>query len=160
MFRKLIYPSSGARDCVVELPHRSSCSQFVVCWRFVAAGFEWCSFCRLKHNYWAHNKWNKIASDIKLVFHSSTIAMMHGPINIRFTEIESVESRRDFLTLNLVARIVTTLCYGINKYPATNLKVCEVCFFFCLDSNKYGEGCWWVENSSGSLIIHLTVRNF
>ena len=35
---------------------------------------------------WAHNKWNKIASDINLVFHSSTIAMMHGPINIRFTE--------------------------------------------------------------------------
>ena len=33
---------------------------------------------------WAHNKWNKITSDIKLVFHSSTIAMMHGPINIRF----------------------------------------------------------------------------
>ena len=32
----------------------------------------------------AHNKWNKIASDIKLVFHSSTIAMMHGPINIRY----------------------------------------------------------------------------
>ena len=25
-----------------------------------------------------------IASDIKLVFHSSTITMMHGPINIRF----------------------------------------------------------------------------
>ena len=32
----------------------------------------------------AHKKWDKIASDIKLVFHSSTIAMMHGPINIRF----------------------------------------------------------------------------
>ena len=32
---------------------------------------------------WARNKWNKIASDIKLVFHSSTIAMMHGPINFR-----------------------------------------------------------------------------
>ena len=31
---------------------------------------------------WAHNKWNKIASDIKLVFYSSTIAVMHGPINI------------------------------------------------------------------------------
>ena len=25
------------------------------------------------------------ACDINLVFHSSTIAMMHGPINIRFT---------------------------------------------------------------------------
>ena len=34
---------------------------------------------------WAHKKWNKLASDIKLVFHSSTIAMLHGPINIRFT---------------------------------------------------------------------------
>ena len=32
---------------------------------------------------WAHKKWNKIISDIKLVFHSSTITMVHGPINIR-----------------------------------------------------------------------------
>jgi len=30
---------------------------------------------------WAHRKWNKIASYIKLVFYSSTITMMHGPIN-------------------------------------------------------------------------------
>ena len=33
---------------------------------------------------WAHKKWNKMASDIKLVFYSSTIIMMHGPINIKF----------------------------------------------------------------------------
>ena len=32
---------------------------------------------------WAHKKWNKIANDIKLVFYSSTITMMHGPINIQ-----------------------------------------------------------------------------
>jgi len=31
---------------------------------------------------WAHKKWNKIASDIKLVFYSSTITVMHGTINI------------------------------------------------------------------------------
>jgi len=31
---------------------------------------------------WAHKKWNKIASDLKLVFYSSTITMIHGPINI------------------------------------------------------------------------------
>ena len=127
MFRTLIYPSSRACDCVDELPHRSSCSQFVVCWSFwcglylvvfvlQASGIWWCSFCRLKpakrtppntsrnknsntqrtenkttdvviqqhsrqllkmellmsETCWAHNKWNKIASDIKLVFHSST----------------------------------------------------------------------------------------
>ena len=34
MFRTLVYPSSGACDCVDELPHRSSCSQFVACWKF------------------------------------------------------------------------------------------------------------------------------
>ena len=34
---------------------------------------------------WAHIKWNKIASNIRVVFHSSTLIMMHGPINIRST---------------------------------------------------------------------------
>jgi len=37
-----------------------------------------------------HKKWNKIASDIKLVFYSSTITMMHGPINIRCTNYSLV----------------------------------------------------------------------
>ena len=32
----------------------------------------------------AYKKWNKIASDNKVVFYSSTIAMMHGPIYIRY----------------------------------------------------------------------------
>jgi len=44
---------------------------------------------------WAHEKWNKIASDIKLVFYSSIITMMHGTINKRFANeltILSVES--------------------------------------------------------------------
>ena len=122
MFRTLIYPSSGAYGSAVELPHRSFCSWFDVCWRFGAAGFEWCPCCRLKHHSasacntdttptqphrntkthrtknnttnvviqqispkllmmdilmsktcWAHKKWNKTASDIKLVFLFSTI---------------------------------------------------------------------------------------
>ena len=33
---------------------------------------------------WVYKKWNKIASDIKLVFYSSAITMMHGAINIRY----------------------------------------------------------------------------
>ena len=44
--------------CYVNL--RLYISQFVVCWSFGAAG------------------------DIKLVFHTSTITMMHGPINIKY----------------------------------------------------------------------------
>jgi len=40
----------------------------------------------VSETYWAHKKWNKITSDITLVFYSSTITMMHGPINIRFLQ--------------------------------------------------------------------------
>jgi len=41
---------------------------------------------------WAHKKWNKIASDIELVFYSSTFTMMHGPINIRFQNMFYVDT--------------------------------------------------------------------
>jgi len=41
----------------------------------------------MSETFWAHKKWNKIASDIKLVFYSSTITMMHGPINRRTQEV-------------------------------------------------------------------------
>jgi len=35
---------------------------------------------------WAHKMWNKIASDIKLVFCSSILTMLHGPINIKLLD--------------------------------------------------------------------------
>ena len=98
MFRALIYPSSGACDYSVELPHWSYCSWFDVCWSFCVVGLEWYPCCMLKlqpattnvviqqnsrkllmmdilmsETCWAHKKWNKIASDIKLVFYSWTI---------------------------------------------------------------------------------------
>ena len=78
MFRTLIYPSSGACDYSVELPHWSYCSWFDVWWSFGVVGLEWYPCCRLlmmdilmSETCWAHKKWNKIASDIKLVFYSS-----------------------------------------------------------------------------------------
>ena len=40
---------------------------------------------------WVHKKWNKIASDIKLVFCSSTITMMHGPRNISFKGLHPLQ---------------------------------------------------------------------
>jgi len=87
MFRTLMYPSSGACDYSVELPHWLYCSWFDVCWRFGVGGLEWYPCCRLKstscasacntdttpthilmsETCWAYKKWNKIASDIKLV---------------------------------------------------------------------------------------------
>ena len=38
----------------------------------------------MSETHWSHKKWNKIASDIMLVFYFSTITMMHGPIYIRW----------------------------------------------------------------------------
>ena len=54
MFRTLIYPSSGACDYSVELPHWSYCSWFDVCWSFGVVGLEWYPCCRLKHNWSVH----------------------------------------------------------------------------------------------------------
>ena len=51
---------------------------------------------------WAHKKWNKIASDIKLVFYSSTVTMMHGPINNRSTVLIS-ENKRVLSQINTVS---------------------------------------------------------
>ena len=47
---------------------------------------------------WAHKTWNKITSDIKLVFHSSTITMMHGPINIRFLKLCNLSLKPHFIS--------------------------------------------------------------
>ena len=51
MFQTLIYPSSGACDYSVELPHWSYCSWFDVCWSFGVVGLEWYPCCRLKHSF-------------------------------------------------------------------------------------------------------------
>ena len=123
MFRTLIYPSSGACDFSVELPHWSYCSWFDVCWSFGVVGLEWYPCWNLQHGYnsnpttpkqnsrkllmidilmsetcWAHKKWNKIASDIKLVFYSSTITLMHGPINTSFANIVCLAHANDCCT--------------------------------------------------------------
>ena len=85
MFWSLIYPSSGACYCSVELQHRSFCSWFVVCWRYGAVGFEWCRCCRLQllmmdilmiKTCWVHKKLNKIANDVKFFFYASTIVII------------------------------------------------------------------------------------
>jgi len=148
MFRTLIYPSSGACDHAVELPHWSYCSWFNVCWRFGVVGLE--SACNtdttpnqphrvsnthwtknntikvviqqnsrkflmmdilMSETFWAHKKWNKIASDIKLVFYSSTITMMRGPINIRLPNIYSKRVQNFVIFSHMSKIIMAVLCF-------------------------------------------------
>ena len=93
MFRTLIYPSSEACDYSVEFhstptqPHRNSNTHRT---KYNTTNVVIQQHSRkllmmdilTSETCWAHKKWNKIASDIKLVFLFSTITMMHGPINI------------------------------------------------------------------------------
>jgi len=55
---------------------------------------------------WAHKKWNKKASDIKMVFYSSTITMMHGPINV------SLKKKPYSLCVGSVPQLVQQLTMG------------------------------------------------
>ena len=45
----------------------------------------------------AQKKWNKLASDIKLVFYSSTITMMRGLINIKLHGIQCFQLGTDYM---------------------------------------------------------------
>ena len=130
---------------------------------FGAAGFWWCSFCRLKpakrtppnnsrnkssntkrtenkttdvviqqHSHkllkmdilmsetcWAHNKWNKITSDIKLVFHSSTILLWISSTNISYPEVSPLLATRIELILDdyLSHWMQILKCPSSNSFP-------------------------------------------
>ena len=56
---------------------------------------------------WAHKKWNKIASDIKLVFYSSTITMMHGPTNIKLSLV--LRTNNDYISKYYYKMVTVTL---------------------------------------------------
>ena len=75
MFRTLIYPSSEACDCSVILPHWSivlgSITTNVVIQQNSRKLLMMDKL--VSEACWAHKKWNKITSDIKLVFYFSTI---------------------------------------------------------------------------------------
>ena len=95
MFRTLIYLSSGACDYSVELPQAEACNTDTT----PTQPHRNSNTHRTKNNttnvviqqnsrkllmmdilmsetYWAQKKWNKIASDVKLVFYSSTITAL------------------------------------------------------------------------------------
>ena len=76
----------------------------------------------------AHKKWNEIASNIKLVFYSSTITMMHGPINITEYELRQhshyrINARRLHNPRQVVAKIRTTydMVAHYKKYQRQNI---------------------------------------
>ena len=62
---------------------------------------------------WAHTKWNKIASDIKLFFYSSSITKMHGPISIRLKRL-----------FKFISSVHYSYIFELNIYDFSNVRVC------------------------------------
>ena len=91
---------------------------------------------------WAHKKWNKIASDIRLVFYSSTVTMMHGPINITLNYIYLWICRTTvFLSAilsiikycrYLIHFVLWTITYIISKHTCETCRR-RLCGTSCLD---------------------------
>ena len=118
MFRTLIYPSSGNLQPATRTPPNISRSKNCNTQRTENKTTDVIIHQQsrrllkmdilMSETCWAHN-WNKITSDIKLVFHSSTIAMMHGPINIRFCQRLSDAKTKTVDTDNLPLAIFEQL---------------------------------------------------
>ena len=64
---------------------------------------------------WVCKKWNKTASDINLVFYSSTITMIYGPINIRSKQLNF------FSNLSLLATVTVFHNISILFYYTKNI---------------------------------------
>jgi len=72
----------------------------------------------------AHKKWNKITSDIKLVFYSSTITMMHGPVNIRF----GVKHRESYFNNTERCRSSIRMYFYVSNVRLYYEGICHVLF--------------------------------
>ena len=59
-----------------------------------------------------------ITSDIKLVSNSSTIKMMHGPINIRLKNIAIHTVSNEMQTVFIIFRPITDICVLSDKRAA------------------------------------------
>jgi len=76
----------------------------------------------MSETFWAHKKWNKIKSDIKLVFYSSTTTMMHGQINVSVMKFQNIKAIY-FKHINLLYKLAT--CFIIRpSYWIMSLKRC------------------------------------
>ena len=62
----------------------------------------------------AHNKWNKLANDNKLVFYSSSITMMPGLINI--SKVFSNSAADHFMLCVFVVMFMYSYCYESSVY--------------------------------------------
>ena len=110
---------------------------------------------------WAHKKWNKTASDIKLVFHSSTIKTylrlknMYLYVNLKLPSSKSWRLRRgmdywDYIINLAFCTTRTALSAGRNLPPRKFLGT-----HFCYKLSGT-QGCWmWTER-----VGHLKISNY
>jgi len=102
---------------------------------------------------WAHKKWNKIASDIKLVFYSSNITMIHGPINIRTTEGIKCDNCRLFALFVSYKKCILTQ----KIHPEENINV-KYYYPTCTSNLLCTILCSFIHGLSGSAVCRSNVK--
>jgi len=98
---------------------------------------------------WAHKKWDKIASDIKLVFYSPTITMMHGPINISltFTCFASVQDYDLFYVYSWLTQ--GTLCCDVMNCEMWKMKESDTGFSENIITRRGTHFSWNLRDDTG-----------
>ena len=66
---------------------------------------------------WAHKKHNKIISGIKLIFYSSVITMMHGPMDIRFSSKYAPTGVSQYSCVTRTAVVRFSIATGSELFP-------------------------------------------
>jgi len=101
MFRTLIYPSSGACDYSVELPHWSSCSWFGVCWRFGVHCFS------LQHGY--HSNPHRISNTHRTNNKTSNVVIQQNSRKLLAMDILMSETCWAHKKWNKIASVIKSV---------------------------------------------------
>ena len=80
---------------------------------------------------WANISQIKTISDIKLVFNSSNITMMHGPINIQLIYCHFFNYNQQDATIFDYLFLKGSTCFGRCFRPSSGAQICTFSFRYC-----------------------------
>jgi len=135
MFQTLIYPSSGACDYSVELPHFSYCSWFDVCWSFGVVGLEWYPCCRLHvTNVYLKLKNQEMAWEVEVSF----LACFIGTDLFR----NFVKVSWSWMWHLLLLFVCTKICRNFLPLSSGSLKILQRFYIYFKNVSSVTFPCW------------------
>jgi len=130
MFRTLIYPSSGACDYSVELPHWSYCSWFDVCWSCIhVAGWSSASACNMDTTP-TQPHWNSNTHRTKN--NTTNVVIQQNSRKLPMMDILMSETCWAHKKWNKIAGDIKLVFYSSTMYCILSTLWTAVCNFVCV----------------------------